>query len=102
MAESLSPQEQKQKRRGVITSMFVHSIAVILLLLPFLKIPIPPPGQEGILVNLGLPDVGQGEENAGPSAPAEEVAPPPQPEPGRANRKSAHPKNRSRPRKNPW
>jgi outer membrane biosynthesis protein TonB len=81
MAELLSPQEQKQKRRGLITSMFVHSIAVILLLLPFLEIPIPPPGQEGILVNLGLPDVGQGDENAGPSAPAEEVAPPPQPEP---------------------
>ena len=53
--------------------MIVHSIAIVLLLLPFLEIPIPPPGPQGILVNLGLPDVGQGDENA-PMEPVEEPA----------------------------
>jgi outer membrane biosynthesis protein TonB len=70
---------KKDKRNGLLTSMVVHTCIIVLLLMPFLKIPIPPPGQEGILVNLGLPDVGQGEENAATSA--EEVAPSPEPEP---------------------
>ena len=70
---------KKDKRNGLLTSMVVHTCVIVLLLMPFLKIPIPPPGQEGILVNLGLPDVGQGEENA-PASEAE-VAPSPEPEP---------------------
>jgi outer membrane biosynthesis protein TonB len=70
---------KKDKRNGLLTSMVVHTCIIVLLLMPFLTIPIPPPGQEGILVNLGLPDVGQGEENA--AASAEEVAPSPEPEP---------------------
>ena len=62
----------------MFTSIAVHIGLLLLALLPLLTFPDPPPGQEGILVNLGLPDVGQGDNNAGPSAPAEpEVAPEP-------------------------
>lgn len=62
--------EQKDKRRGRTASIIGGIIVLILIFLPLLRYPIPPPGQEGILVNLGLPDLGQGAENAGPSAPA--------------------------------
>ena len=73
----LSPKERQEKRNSIITSMILHSIVVMLLFLPFLKIPIPPPGQEGILVNLGLPDVGQGDNNTpGPLEPTPQPAEP--------------------------
>ncbi len=62
-------QEEKNKKRGMIVSMIVHILLILLALWPFLELPDPPPGQEGILVNLGLPDVGEGEDNAGPSEP---------------------------------
>ncbi len=61
--------------------MIFHAVLITLALLPFLRYPDPPPGQEGILVNLGLPDQGQGTENAPPDRSEEEVDPPPQPEP---------------------
>lgn len=77
----LSPQERKDKRKGMITSTIVHALAILLLLLPLLNYPDPPPGQEGILVNLGLPDEGQGSENAGPATPAVAEPTPPQPDP---------------------
>ncbi|MBK7872285.1 MAG: hypothetical protein IPJ74_17225 [Saprospiraceae bacterium] len=70
--ELVSQQEQKNKRYGVIISSILHTLIIILFLLPFLTYPDPPPGQEGILVNLGLPDLGQGTENAGPSQPVAE------------------------------
>lgn len=78
MSNLINPSTQKEKRNGLIVSMVLHTCIIILLMFPLLKIPIPPPGPEGIQVNLGIPDVGQGEENA-PTAPAEEVTPP-QPE----------------------
>jgi len=62
--------EQKDKRRGRTASTIGGIAVLILIFLPLLRYPIPPPGQEGILVNLGLPDLGQGTDNAGPSAPA--------------------------------
>ncbi|MCB0606658.1 MAG: hypothetical protein KDD12_03020, partial [Lewinella sp.] len=78
----LSRREAKNHNAGMRTSIVFHIILIILALLPILFYPDPPPGQEGILVNLGIPDVGQGDENAGPAAPAEpeEVAPEPVPE----------------------
>ena len=63
----VTQQEQKNKRRGMITSMIVHILLILLALWPFLELPDPPPGQEGILVNLGLPDIGQGDDNAAPA-----------------------------------
>lgn len=79
----LSRREAKNHNAGMRTSIVFHIILIILALLPILFYPDPPPGQEGILVNLGIPDVGQGDENAGPAAPAEpeEVAPDPEPVP---------------------
>ena len=78
--------ERKNKRKGFYTSLFLHMILLVLALLPLLTFPTPPPGQEGILVNLGVQDVGQGEENAPPAkapepTPEPEETPPPPPEP---------------------
>lgn len=77
--------EQKDKRRGRTASIIGGIVVLILIFLPLLRYPIPPPGQEGILVNLGLPDLGQGTDNAGPSAlavadPVEEDQPEEQPQ----------------------
>ena len=74
---------KKNKRKSAVLTSVLMVLFVLLLLWPFLTLPDPPPGQEGILVNLGIPDVGQGDENAPePTAeveeptPQEEVAPP--------------------------
>ncbi len=81
--ELVSQQEQRNKRYGMIWSVILHTLILILGLLPFFTYPDPPPGQEGILVNLGLPDQGQGEENAAPaeSTKEREAEPEKQPEP---------------------
>lgn len=82
----VTQEDEQNKKRGMIISVAVHVALLMLALLPLLTFPDPPPGQEGILVNLGLPEVGQGSENAGPTAvtenepeevPEEETAPPP-------------------------
>lgn len=73
METMVSHQEQKNKRRGVTTSVIVHILLILLALWPLLTFPDPPPGQEGILVNLGLPDMGQGDNNAGPAVPTQEA-----------------------------
>jgi TonB family protein len=70
MDDHLTIHEEKNKRRGMIISTIAHIALILLALWPLLTYPDPPPGQEGILVNLGLPDVGQGDENAGPAEPA--------------------------------
>jgi outer membrane biosynthesis protein TonB len=91
----LTQEDEQNKKRGMIISVAIHVILLMLALLPLLTFPDPPPGQEGILVNLGLPDQGQGTENAGPVRSEEvveqteqEAAPPeetsqPEPEPER-------------------
>lgn len=75
MEAVLSPTEEKDKKRGMTTSIVLHALLLIIALMPFLTFPDPPPGQEGIVVNLGLPDEGQGDNNAAPAeaAPPEEV-----------------------------
>lgn len=101
MESVISQQERKDKRKGMTTSIIVHILLILLALWPLLTFPDPPPGQEGILVNLGIPDVGQGEENAGPAEPAvaeeaaepeetveeEEEEPEPEPEPKKEEKK---------------
>jgi TonB family protein len=59
----LDKHEKENKRKGVLVSAVIHTLLLALILLPLLTFPDPPPGQEGILVNLGS-DFGQGEENA--------------------------------------
>ncbi|MDX1667187.1 MAG: energy transducer TonB [Saprospiraceae bacterium] len=87
MDTTLSHKEKRNKRRSMLTSIAAHLLLIILALLPLLTFPDPPPGQEGILVNLGVPDEGSGFENAGPSQPQEQIeeeeeepVAPPQPE----------------------
>lgn len=65
--------ELANRRKAKIGSIIWIILFLLLILLPWLTFPDPPPGQEGILVNLGIPDVGQGEENAPPTE-SEEVA----------------------------
>ncbi len=55
--------EREDKRKAFIITSILYTILLILLILPLLTYPDPPPGQEGILVNLGM-DFGQGDENA--------------------------------------
>lgn len=83
MVDIVSQQEQRNKRYGVITSVVLHTLVIILALLPMIFYQNPPPEQEGILVNLGLPDQGQGDENAAPaeSSQEEEAEPEQEPEP---------------------
>ena len=64
--------EDKNKRKSAISSICIHVFVLLLAFLPLLNYPVPPPGQQGILVNLGIPNVGHGIENAGPSKSAVE------------------------------
>jgi len=66
MDMTVNSYEEKNKKKGMVISIIVHILLIILALLPLLTFPDPPPGQEGVLVNLGIPDVGEGEENAPP------------------------------------
>jgi hypothetical protein len=52
--------EEGNKRKGMVTSVLIHLLLMILLILPFIGYPVPPPGQQGILVSLGEIDQGQG------------------------------------------
>ena len=52
--------ESKNRRKGLIVSTIVHLCAACFVLLPLLTFPDPPPPKEGILVSLGRPDEGMG------------------------------------------
>lgn len=75
--------EKKEKRKAMILSFLFHLGTIILLMLPLLKYPDPPPGQDGILIALGNPDEGTGPiEPGGPEEPTpEEQVEEPEPEP---------------------
>lgn len=60
--------EERYKKRSLTISLLMGAIIIILLIWPFLTYPVPPIGQEGILVNLGVIDFGQGDENAAAAA----------------------------------
>lgn len=81
MVDMISQTEQKNKRYGLITSVVLHTLLIILALLPMVFFQDPPPEQEGILVNLGFPDQGQGDENAAPAESSQEREAEPQEEP---------------------
>ncbi len=68
--------EPANKKKGLITSFILHTLLLLLVLLPFLSRQTPPPGQEGILISFGTPDEGEGEiqpfyENPETSTPSE-------------------------------
>jgi len=71
---------EKDRRRGWYTSLTVHAILLVLAILPFMTYQNPPPGQQGVLVSFGAPDMGSGddrpdtqqEEEVEPEPPSEE------------------------------
>ena len=89
--EDISRTEEQNKRKGLIFSVVFHTLVIILAALYGFTYQSPPPEPGGILVNLGVPDVGQGNENAPAGEPVKPVekpepepvkeTPPPKPEP---------------------
>ena len=80
MSNLIFANKKEDRRKGILLSVAFHLVLVLLALMPFFTYPDPPPGQEGIVVNLGIPNVGQGSENAGPPAqpePQRRTSPPP-------------------------
>ncbi|MCF8245151.1 MAG: hypothetical protein K9J37_05115 [Saprospiraceae bacterium] len=77
--EDLTRSEKGNRQKGIIFSVVFHTLVLILAALYGFTFQNPPPEAAGILVNLGIPDVGQGDENA-PEAAAEPVKQP-EPEP---------------------
>jgi len=77
--------EKKEKRKAMLLSFLFHVATIILLMLPLLKYPDPPPGQDGILIALGNPDEGTGPiEPGGPEEPTpveQKEEPKPEPKP---------------------
>jgi outer membrane biosynthesis protein TonB len=84
MADNTSGFQRKVKNQGIILTTVVHTVFILLLMLRATSHAhqlTPPP--EGILVNLGVPDVGQGTDNT-PGPPVPVPAPPvnkPKPKP---------------------
>ena len=72
----LTPREIRNDRIGKLAAAFGLVLVLVLLVLDIFAFQDPPPGQPGILVNLGVIDRGDGDDNA--PAP---TAPEPQPEP---------------------
>ncbi|GAB4246462.1 MAG: hypothetical protein Kow0027_07570 [Saprospiraceae bacterium] len=90
--EEVTRTEKENKRKGLIFSVVFHTLIIFIAAFYGFKYQVPPPEPGGILVNLGIPDVGQGTENAAESSPAEpvkevaekpqeEATPPPKPQP---------------------
>jgi len=86
MEAFISEKERQDQQVARTTSAIIHALLLALLFLPLLKFPIPPPGQEGILVSFGVPDQGEGDDK--PMTQNEEIVdptppstPPPPPEP---------------------
>ena len=69
--------DQPYRRRSAVLSTILWVGLIVLFLLPFFSYEDPPPGQEGILVELGMIDVGQ---KSAEGAAAAEVAEEPRPE----------------------
>lgn len=77
----------EDKKKAVRATIIVNVVLLILLLLPFMAFQVPPPGEDGILVSFGAPDMGSGsdmpdtqQEEEVPPQPAEETPPPQEPE----------------------
>ncbi len=58
----MSDIQEKDKQRSKVVSGVIHLGIIILLIMPFLTYPTPPPGQEGVMVSFGEPDIGQGDD----------------------------------------
>jgi outer membrane biosynthesis protein TonB len=71
--------DKKNKIKGIIGAILFHILLLIVLLFMALRTPLPLPGEEGVLVNLGFDDFGMENVQMPEPAPAEAVqTPPPQ------------------------
>lgn len=65
----------KDKRRGLITTILIHALLLVFLIFVALRTPLPLPGEEGVEVNLGYDETGMG------NIQSEEAPPKAEPEP---------------------
>ena len=59
---SSEEKEKEDKKRGMWFSIGYALLLVLILFIPILSYTYPPPGQEGILVSFGMPEVGDGDD----------------------------------------
>ncbi|MEM6965549.1 MAG: cell envelope integrity protein TolA [Bacteroidota bacterium] len=64
MDSLLSPSEERNRKIGRVISTIVHIILIALLFFNFFTYPDPPPGQEGVLVSFGEPELGMNDDPA--------------------------------------
>lgn len=81
METILTEKEEKADRNGKIAAGIGFILFIVLLVMPIFWHMNPPPGQPGILVNLGKIDMGQGNENAAASQAVTQPQPDPAPQP---------------------
>jgi len=65
--------------KGWLVSFIAHLVIIAILFIPMWMSQVPPPEEEGVMVSLGLPDEGQGDE--APSSNEDQPEPEPQPAP---------------------
>lgn len=53
--------EEENRKRGLKLSVIIHVLLFLIIIFPFLSSPFPPIGQEGIVINFGDRDTGQGD-----------------------------------------
>jgi len=70
---------EKNKLAGIIGTILFHIGVLALLIFLALRTPLPLPGEEGVMVNLGFDETGMGVDQQEQPAPAEAI-PPPQPQ----------------------
>lgn len=68
--------EKKDKIKGIIGTVVVHLLVLLALIFFGLTAPFPPPGEEGVEVNLGYTDVGMGKIQKEQPASSQETSPP--------------------------
>ncbi len=78
LSSSIESKEQTSLGKGWAVSLIMHILILALLCLPFLVTRQPPPEAEGLLVNLGLQDQGQGNET--PKGETKEISAEPTPQ----------------------
>lgn len=67
---------KKEKIKGIIGTIIIHLLVLVVMIFFGLTAPFPPPGEEGVEVNLGYSDEGIGEIQQDQQAPVKEVSPP--------------------------
>ncbi|MCB0636899.1 MAG: hypothetical protein KDC54_09800 [Lewinella sp.] len=73
--EALTLREKANIQRGRVAGVAMLIFLILVLIVPLFFYQNPPPGQEGIQVNLGIPDIGMGEDLNAPVAENPEVQP---------------------------